>query len=342
MGQRRVNHSRLSFTHPDDDRLVVAPADVEQAAIRLSKRIHRTPILTSRLLDEVARRQLFLKAEHLQCTGSYKARGATNQVVAMVESTAARPAGVVAASSGNHGQAVAWAAGRAGVPATIVVPHSISPSKLAAITGYGARVVTVGDSSEERIAVARELADREQLHDIPPYDHPLTIAGQGTWLREALDDVPIRPEAVIVPVSGGGLVAGTLLAAASLSEPLPVYGVEPSGAADVHDSLLAGRRVPDSEPDTIADALRARRPGALPFEIISALAAGSLMVTDDHIVRAMQFLAERAKQVVEPGGATGLAAALARRVPGDGPLLVLLTGGNITWAAVATLLSSLP
>jgi threonine dehydratase len=337
-----VTGTRLTFTHPEDDRLVVAPADVEQAAIRLSGRLHRTPILTSRLLDEAARRRIFLKAEHLQRTGSYKARGATNHLVTMVRSAAPRPGGVVAASSGNHGQAVAWAAHRAGVPATVVVPHSIAPSKLSAITGYGARVVTVGDSSEERIAVAREVADRERLLDIPPYDHPLTIAGQGTWLREALEDIPVRPEAVVVPVSGGGLAAGTLLAAADVPDPLPVYGVEPSGAADVHDSLLAGARVLDSEPDTIADALRARRPGALPFEIIKALAAGSLMVTDEHILLAMRLLAERTKQIVEPGGATALAAALARRVPGDGPVLVLLTGGNITWAAVAALLSAAP
>ncbi|PZF86726.1 threonine ammonia-lyase [Jiangella anatolica] len=327
----------VRFTHPEDGRLSVAPADVEHASIRLSGRLRRTPVLTSRQLDEAAGRRVFLKAEHLQSTGSYKARGATNQVVAMLEPRP-RPRGVVAASSGNHGQAVAWAARRAGLPATIVVPRSIAPAKLAAIVGYGARVVTVGDGAEERIAVARELAGSQGLRDIPPYDHPLTIAGQGTWLREALADVPVRPETVLVPASGGGLAAGTLLAAAALGDPLPVYAVEPTGAADLHDSLLAGVRVAGSEPSTIADALRAHRPGALPFEVIRALGAGSLLVTDEHIVDAMRFLAERLKQVVEPGGATGVAAALARRVPGDGPLLVLLSGGNIGWTATAALL----
>lgn len=326
-----------TFAHTGDQSAQVAPVDVIRAARRIAGRVRRTPILTSRLLDQAAGRPLLLKAEHLQCTGSYKARGATNQLRAFLEDDH-RPSGVVAASSGNHGQAVAWAAREAGVPATIVVPRTISSAKRQAIEGYGARLVVVGDDSDERLAVALQLAQDGNLRDIPPYDHPLTIAGQGTWLSEALADVNQWPEAVVVPASGGGLAAGTLLAANTAGS-IPVHCVEPEGAADLCASLAAGRRIPLEAPTTVADALRARQPGALPFEIIRTLLASALTVSDNEIVHAMQLLAVRAKQVVEPGGAVALAAALADEIPGDGPLLVLLTGGNVSLQVYSALLS---
>lgn len=327
-----------TFTHPEDPTLTVAAADVTRAAARIAGWVQRTPILSSRLLDQLAGRPLLLKAEHLQYTGSYKARGAANHLSSYVE-VAQRPRGVIAASSGNHGQAVAWAAREAGVPATIVVPRSISPAKREAVEDYGAQLVVVGDDSDERLAVAQQLAQQGNLRNIPPYDHPLTIAGQGTWLVEALEGITVTPEAVVVPVSGGGLAAGTLLAA-SAPPAIPVYGVEPQGAADLHASLAAGRRVPVPNPTTVADALRARQPGALTFEIIKALLTSSVLVSDEQIIRAMRLLAERAKQVVEPGGAAALAAALSGDIPGTGTLLVLLTGGNVSMSVYAELLAS--
>jgi threo-3-hydroxy-L-aspartate ammonia-lyase len=320
-----------------DETLLPTAADVAAAAKRVRDHVHRTPLLTSVTLDRLVGRRVFLKAEHLQKTGSYKARGAINHVVALGEADAG-VTGVVAASSGNHGQAVAWAAAQRDLPARIVVPSSIAAAKRAAIEGYGAKIVVVGDSSDERLVQAQELAAREGLYEIPPYDHPLTIAAQGTVALEAYEQLQGElPEAMLVAVSGGGLAAGCALALADLAESVALYGVEPAGADDTRQSLAAGKRVV-VEPDTIADALRARQPGRLTFEVNRLHLAGVLVAQDSEIVAAVRFLWERCKQVVEWGGATALAAVLAGRVPGNGPLLVVLSGGNMSVEAAAALL----
>lgn len=324
------------MTAPQDLTLPV-PSDVAAAAARIAGRVHRTPLLRNRTVDARAGRPVLLKAEHLQRTGSYKARGALNHLLRLAGGPEPVP-GVVAASSGNHGQAVAWAAAQVDLPATVVAPEWIAPAKRAAIEGYGARLVLVGGHSDERLAVAGRLAEAEGLADVPPYDHPWTIAGQGTWVAEALDDAEVRPEAVVVPVSGGGLASGTVLGVAAAGVDLPVYGVEPTGADDTRRSLEAGRPV-EHPPDTVADALRASRPGTLTFEILRSGLAGVLVADDDAIVGAMGLLLERAKQLVEPGGAAALAAVLAGAVPGDGPVVVVLSGGNTSVAEAARLVA---
>jgi threonine dehydratase len=167
------------------------------------------------------------------------------------------------------------------------------------------------------------------LVDIPPYDHPVTIAGQGTWVPEALDDGAAGIDTVAVPIGGGGLASGTILGLEAVGADARVYGVEPAGADDTRRSIEAGHRVPVEYPDSIADALLANQPGRITFEILRERLAGALTVTDDEIISAMRMLWERAKQVVEPGGATAFAAVLAGRVPGEGPVLVMLSGGNV-------------
>jgi threo-3-hydroxy-L-aspartate ammonia-lyase len=317
-----------------EETLLPSPADVVAAAKRVRDHVHRTPLLTSTTLDRLVGRRIFLKAEHLQKTGSYKARGAINHVVTLGEADAG-VRGVVAASSGNHGQAVAWAAAQRDLPATIVVPRSIAAGKRAAIEGYGAKVVVVGESSDERLAKAQELAARQDFYEIPPYDHPLTIAGQGTLALEACEQLQGEPpEAMLVAVSGGGLAAGCALALAHVAASVLLYGVEPAGADDTRQSLAAGTRVV-VEPQTIADALRARQPGQLTFEVNRLRLTDVLVAEDSEIVAAVRFLWERCKQVVEWGGATALAAVLAGRVPGDGPLLVVLSGGNLSVETLA-------
>jgi threonine dehydratase len=303
-------------------------ADVVAAAERIRPFVHRTPVLTCGAIDAVCGRPVLMKAEHLQKVGAYKARGATNQIRTLVESGAPVP-GVVAASSGNHGQAVAWAAGLAGIPATIVVPETIARPKRAAIEGYGATVLVAEPENEARLAIARDLAARDGLVDVPPYDHPVTIAGQGTWVLEALDEAPDDLEAVVVPVGGGGLASGTTLGLEAAGRTVEVYGAEPAGADDTARSMRAGRVVAIEHPASIADALLSSQPGDLTFSIMHERLAGVITVTDGEIVAAMRLLWERAKQVVEPAGAASLAAVAQGTIPGSGPVMVVLSGGNV-------------
>jgi threonine dehydratase len=305
------------------------PADVVEAADRIAGAVHRTPLQRSRAIADVAGcSMLLLKGEHLQRTGSYKARGAIN-FLRRVRESEPDARGVVAASSGNHGQAVAWAAREVGLAATVVVPGSITALKRRAIEGYGAVVDVVGDDSDERLGRARRLAAQSGLVEVPPYDHPWTIAGQGTWLLEALEQAPSTPEVIVVPVSGGGLAAGTVLAARAAGFTGRIVGVEPAGADDTRRSIAAGHRVRLERPSSVADALRAAQPGELTFSINRDGLAEVVIVTDADIVTAMVLLLERAKQLVEPGGATALAALVADRIAGADKALVILSGGNV-------------
>ena len=303
-------------------------ADVLAAAERIRPFVHRTPVLTCTAIDDVCGRPVLMKAEHLQKIGAYKARGATNQIRTLVEFGASVP-GVVAASSGNHGQAVAWAAALAGIPATIAVPPWIAAPKRAAIEGYGATVLVGGPEPESHLAIARDLAARDALVEVPPFNHPVTIAGQGTWVLEALEEAPPDLDAVVIPVGGGGLASGTALGVEAVGRQVPVYGAEPAGADDTARSMAVGRVVEIDHPTSIADALLSTHPGDLTFEIMHQRLAGVVTVTDDEIVAAMRLLWERAKQVVEPAGAVSLAAVAQRKIPGSGPVLIVLSGGNV-------------
>jgi threonine dehydratase len=301
--------------------------DVRAAAARLRGVAHRTPVVTSRTLDALAGRRVLLKCENLQRGGAFKFRGAYNTIAQLSE--AARKRGVVAFSSGNHAQGVALAAQLLGAPAVICMPSDAPAVKVAATRGYGAEVVSYDRLRDDREAVARAVGEERGLTLVPPYDHPHIMAGAGTAALELLEEAPDL-EALLVPIGGGGLIAGTAVAAHALRPELQILGVEPADADDTARSLAAGARVRIPPPATIADGLRITMPGALTFPVVQRHVAAVLTVTDDEIRAAIRFALLRLKLVVEPSGAATLAAALSGRLPaGLQRVGVILSGGNI-------------
>jgi len=316
--------------------LAVGLADVEAAAARIAGRVHRTPVLTSRLLDLALDCRVFLKAEHLQRVGAFKARGATNAVWALDPGTRAR--GVIAVSSGNHAQAVALAATEAGIPAVVVMPEDSNPAKLAAARAYGAEVVSQGVTHERRDQVVRELAAERSLHLIHPFDDPAVMAGQGTAALELVDEVDDL-DLVCVPVGGGGLIAGTATAVKGRSPATRVVGVEPAAAADTCASLAAGRRVAlPAAPLTIADGARALIPGEHTFPVVQRLVDEVVTVTDAELLDALALVWSRTKQLVEPTAALPVAALQTGAVSGR-RVGVILSGGNLDTTALAAALA---
>ena len=311
-------------------------ADIQAAAATLAGVVHRTPVLRSRGIDAMTGVSLHFKAENLQRAGAFKIRGAYNKIARLP--AALRQRGVISYSSGNHAQGVALAASLFGVPATIVVPEDIVPAKRDATVAYGARVVHCGRSSAERYARAQELAAAEALCIVPPYDDADIIAGQGTVALELLSDVPDL-DVLVVPVGGGGLMAGCAIAARALRRAIRVIGVEPVDGDDTRRSLQSGVRETISTPRTIADGLRVVQPGEITFPIIQRLVDDIVTVTDDDIRRAMRLLLERAKVLVEPSGAVGLAAILAHRIPTPGRIGIVLSGGNVAMEDLPGLLA---
>ena len=281
--------------------------DVEAAARRLQGQAHRTPVLTSQTLDAAFGAAVFLKCENFQRMGAFKFRGAFNALSRLDETLRAR--GVIAFSSGNHAQAVALAARILGIRATIVMPRDAPAAKLEATLSYGARVVTYDRYNESREAIAQRLAQESGGAVIPPFDHPDVIAGQGTAAAELIAECgPL--DCLFVPLGGGGLLAGSLLAAQALLPACKVYGVEPEAGNDGQRSFKQGSIVRIDVPRTIADGAQTQSLGNLTFEIIRHGAADILTATDEELVECMRFLAERMKIVVEPTGCLGLAAAL--------------------------------
>jgi threonine dehydratase len=306
---------------------VISLGDVEAAARRLDGVAHRTPVVTSRTLDSRARARVYLKAENLQRAGAFKFRGAYNKIASLDEAERAR--GVAAYSSGNHAQAVALAASLLGTTAVILMPEDAPPAKLEATRAYGAEVVTYDRWTGDREALGRALAEERGLTLVPPYDDPLVMAGQGTAGLELLDEVPDL-DMLVVPVSGGGLIAGCATVAKALRPSVRVYGVEPAAGDDTRRSLAEGRRVEIPVPPTIADGLQVTAPGKLTFEVNRRLLSGVETVTDDELVDAMTFLFDRCKLVVEPSGAAGVAALLAGKLDvEDQRVGVILSGGNV-------------
>jgi threo-3-hydroxy-L-aspartate ammonia-lyase len=301
--------------------------DVHRAAGRLDGVAHRTPVLTSRTLDRWAGGQLFLKGEHLQRVGAFKFRGAYNALAALAPETRGR--GVVAFSSGNHAQAVALAAALLGMPATIVMPTDAPPIKLAATRGYGAEVVTYDRYTEDRAAIATGLARDRGATLLPPFDHPDVIAGQGTAVLELLQEVPDL-DLLVVPIGGGGLLAGSAIAGRSLRPDLEVVGVEPAGRRAARDALAGGEVVEVAVPRTALDGQQTSHIGRLPLAILGALVDRVEGVSDADTLATVRALAIRCKQVVEPSGASALAAVLAGIVPADGCRTgIVLSGGNV-------------
>ncbi|MCW3064848.1 MAG: serine/threonine dehydratase [Solirubrobacterales bacterium] len=311
--------------------------DVRAAAGRLAGVAHRTPILTSRTLDDRVGARVFLKAECFQRVGAFKFRGAYNAVAQLTAEERAR--GVVAASSGNHAQALALAARLHDAPATILMPEDAPPSKRAATEGYGAEVIEFDRYASDREALTADLVAARGLTLVHAYDDPRVMAGQGTAGLELAEDVPDL-DAVIVPVGGGGLISGCAVALRAAIGGVRVVGVEPAASDDVARSLRAGDRVRVEVGRTIADGQQLPTPGAVTWPVIAALVDDVVTVADDDIVAAMRFLLERMKVVVEPSGATSLAALLAGRVavPRGGRVGVVLSGGNVDPGRLASLL----
>jgi threo-3-hydroxy-L-aspartate ammonia-lyase len=314
-------------------------ADVEQAAARLAPIVHRTPVLRSRQLDAQSRAQVFLKAECLQRTGSFKIRGAYNMLSQVDPARRAR--GVVSYSSGNHAQGVALAAQLLGAPATLFVPATIPAAKRAATAGYGAEMVTAGTTSADREVAALAMARERDLVVVKPYDDPAIMAGQGTVALELCHDVPDL-DYLVAPIGGGGLMAGCCIAGHGLAPRLQIVGVEADDANDTYLSLQAGQRVQIAPPQTIADGMRALVPGELTFEVMRTHLAAVALVSDAEIVAAMRFLLERMKILVEPTGAVGVAALLQGRIPAarGRRVGVVLSGGNIDLVALGGLLAA--
>ncbi|MDT3680469.1 MAG: threo-3-hydroxy-L-aspartate ammonia-lyase [Burkholderiaceae bacterium] len=312
--------------------------DVRAAAERLRGRAHRTPVLRSATADARTGASLFFKCENLQRMGAFKFRGAFNAIARL--EPAQRRAGVVAFSSGNHAQAIALAARELDSSAVIVMPVDAPASKLAATRGYGAEVVTYERRRESREAIAQRLADERGLTLIPPFDHDEVIAGQGTAALELFEEVG-ELDALFVPLGGGGLLSGSLLAAEAMSPRCAVFGVEPVAGDDGRQSLQRGEIVTIDIPDTIADGAMTTHLGERTFPIVQRLARGVVTVQDDALIDAMRFFAERMKIVVEPTGCLGAAGAFsdARRWPGK-RIGVILSGGNVDLARYAGWLST--
>ncbi|MGW0331097.1 pyridoxal-phosphate dependent enzyme [Streptomyces sp. NPDC003011] len=301
--------------------------DIRDAAAQLKGVAHRTPVLRSRTLDELVGAEVFLKCENFQRVGAFKFRGAYNAASRLTPGQLAR--GIAAYSSGNHAQAVALAARELGTTAVIVMPEDTPASKRAATAAYGAEIVTYDRYTGDRVAIGEALAAERDLALIPPYEHPHVIAGQGTAALELLEEVG-ELGALMTPVGGGGLIAGSATAAKGLDAGIRVIGVEPEAGDDTRRSLEAGRRVTIPVPRTIADGQAAETPGELTFSVNRRLVDGIALVSDDEIRAAMRFAFERLKIVVEPSGATPLAALLAGRA-GTLPsrIGVIVSGGNI-------------
>ena len=292
---------------------------IREARERLDGVARVTPVYSSETLSRLAGRPVLLKAENLQRTGAFKIRGAYNTIAQLSEDE--RRAGVVAASAGNHGQAVAWAARQAEIAATIVVPEGAPMAKVEAARGYGARVEMVGDDFEESVAAARAFERDDGATFIHAFDDPRVVAGQGTLGLELVDALPPGPCTVVVPVGGGGLAAGIALALDALRPELRVVGVQAASCAP-----FAGRPPGGA---TIADGIAVKHPGELTRPILEDLLDDVVVVEDEEISQAIVLLLERVKLVVEGAGAAPVAAILAESIGGDGPVCAILAGGNI-------------
>ncbi|KQO19136.1 threo-3-hydroxy-L-aspartate ammonia-lyase [Acidovorax sp. Leaf78] len=301
--------------------------DVVAAAGRIAGVAHRTPVITSRILDEEMGAQVFFKCENLQRMGAFKFRGAYNALAQF--DTTQRKAGVIAFSSGNHAQGIALAARELGMPATIVMPQDAPASKVAATQGYGANVVFYDRYTQDREQITRDLAERDGLTMIPPYDHADVLAGQGTAAKELFEEVG-ELDAFFVCLGGGGLLSGSALATRALSPHCKLYGVEPEAGNDGQQSFRSGSIVHIDTPQTIADGAQTQHLGNITFPIIHRDVDDILTVSDAQLVDAMRFFATRMKLVVEPTGCLGFAAARAQAAELKGKKVgVLISGGNV-------------
>ncbi len=313
--------------------------DVKAAAERLSSHAHRTPIATSRTLNDLIGAEVFCKCENLQRAGAFKFRGAYNAVSQL--SAEQRKRGVVSFSSGNHAQALALVGRLLNTPTVIVMPDDAPAVKLAATRGYGAEVVLYDRVEQKREVIARQLGEERGLTLIPPFEHPHIIAGQGTAALELLTDAPDL-DVLIVPIGGGGLISGCSIAAHALKPDLRVIGVEPDTADDTYLSLQKGEVVATPQSHSIMDGLLPTAPGQLTFSIMREHLEAVTLVTDEEALEAVRFLLLRMKLLVEPSGAAPIAALLAGRIANvkGKKVGVVLSGGNVDAGKLAKILSN--
>ena len=313
--------------------------DILAAAERLQGQVHRTPIAHGRSLDAAAGMGVWLKCEQFQRAGAFKFRGAYNKIATLPAEQRAR--GIIAFSSGNHAQAVALTAQIFGVPAVICMPTDAPEVKVRATRGYGAEIVRYDRMTEDREALARRLADERGLTLVPPYNDPAIIAGQGTVARELLEDLP-ELDVIAAPCGGGGLLAGTTIAARAMCPGITVVGVETEAANHAYLSLHKGERVQIAPPDTLADGIRTAQLGTLTWPVIQHEVADVVLVSEDEVKEAMRFLLLRLKLVVEPTGAIAAAAALSGKLRRFGERAgVILSGGNVEPEVLARVLTEI-
>jgi threonine dehydratase len=309
-------------------RYMLTLQNIKEAQARIAERIHRTPVLTSRAFNQAASVEAFFKCENFQRAGSFKIRGATNKIRALLE-TDKNVKSVVAFSSGNHAQAVALAARDCRLRAVIAMPNDAPRAKVAATRGYGAEIVFYDRLRDDREQVAKEIAERERATLVPPYDDYAVIAGQATCAVELFEDAP-ELDALLTPCGGGGLFAGASTAAKAFDARIRCFPVEAETANDTWLSLRKGERVSIPPSPTIADGLRPQMPGALTFPVLRQNAEDVLLVSDEEIKTAMRFLLFRMKILAEPSGAVGAAAVLFGKLPRDIKRVgVILSGGNV-------------
>jgi len=312
-------------------------ADVVAAAGRIEGYAHRTPVLTSRTINDELGAEIFFKAENLQRMGAFKFRGAFNALSKFTPEQ--KKAGVVAFSSGNHAQGIALSARLLGIPATIIMPHDAPALKIAATKGYGGNVVIYDRYKEDREQIGRELAQKHGLTLIPPYDHADVLAGQGTAAKELFEEVG-ELDYLFVPLGGGGLLSGSALATRALSPQCKLYGVEPEAGNDGQQSFRSGAIVHIDTPKTIADGAQTQHLGNITFPIIRRDVDDILTASDAQLVQAMRFFASRMKIIIEPTGGLGLAAARAMKEQLKGKRVgILISGGNVDIERFAELMS---
>lgn len=312
--------------------------DVLLASERIQILARKTPIFRSRLFDQASGVEAYFKCENFQRGGAFKIRGATNFLLSLSE--AERKRGVIAYSSGNHAQAVAIAAAYLKIAATVVMPADAPKAKVESTKAYGHKIVFYDRQQESREAIAEKMADETGASILPPYDHPSIVAGQGTAALEMIREQP-SVDAIVVPLGGGGLLAGTLVAAKALRPEIRVFGVEPELANDWELSLKRGEPVEIVSPPTIADGLRTPKPGNVTFPIVQSMAEGVLLVSEEEIKTTIRFLLTRMKIVIEPSGAVAAAAALHSKLPGDiDSAGIILSGGNIDLDVLAGICSA--
>ncbi|MEM6617250.1 MAG: beta-hydroxyaspartate dehydratase BhcB [Pseudomonadota bacterium] len=309
-----------------DGQIIPTYEDVVAAHERIEPHIHRTPVLTSSYFNALTGAELFFKCENFQKAGAFKARGASNAVFSLSDEQAEK--GVATHSSGNHGLSLSYAAGKRGIPVTVVVPRTAPEPKKDAMRGYGAKVVECEPSTSSREAVFAEVVAETGAEFVHPYNDPRVIAGQGTCSKELHEDVPDL-DCVIAPIGGGGMVSGSCLTLSTIAPDVKIYAAEPKNADDAYRSFKAGYIIADDAPKTIADGLKVPLKD-LTWHFVSNHVEDILLATEDEIVEAMRLTWERMKIVMEPSCAVPLATILKNKPLFEGKRVgVIVTGGNV-------------